>query len=107
MDQDLVVMYGSRDEILKNPVFRRLRAVKEDRVIYVDIDDAFAGALGFASTLSVTWLLDETEERLTDAGRRRPGHEGRAARVGDSGGGAAEDRPDRSRCGRSQFRSPD
>ena len=67
MDQDLVVMYGPREDVLKNPVFRRLDAVKEDRVIFVDFDDQFAGALGFASTLSLSWLLDETEDRLAAA----------------------------------------
>jgi iron complex transport system substrate-binding protein len=59
MDQDLVVMYGSREDILDNPVFKRLDAVKQDRVIYLDLTDQFAGALGFASALSLSYLLDE------------------------------------------------
>jgi iron complex transport system substrate-binding protein len=67
MDQDLVVMYGARDDILANPVFRRLDAVKEDRVIYLDLADQFAGALGFASAISLPYLLDEAEEPVVAA----------------------------------------
>ena len=67
MDQDVVVMYGARDDVLANPVFRRLDAVKEDRVIYLDLTDQFAGALGFSSALSLPYLLDEGEPALTAA----------------------------------------
>ena len=67
MDQDLVVMYGAQKDILANPVFKRLDAVKEDRVIYLDLTDQFAGALGFASALSLPYLVDEAEESLTNA----------------------------------------
>jgi iron complex transport system substrate-binding protein len=67
MDQDLVVMYGAQDDILANPVFKRLDAVKEDRVVYLDLTDQFAGALGFASALSLPWLLDEAEASLAAA----------------------------------------
>jgi iron complex transport system substrate-binding protein len=59
MDQDLVVMYGARDDILANPVFKRLDAVRDDRVVYLDLTDQVAGALGFASALSLPYLLDE------------------------------------------------
>jgi iron complex transport system substrate-binding protein len=67
MDQDLVVMYGSREDILDNPVFKRLNAVKEDRVIYLDLTDQFAGALGFASALSLSYLLDEATGPIATA----------------------------------------
>jgi iron complex transport system substrate-binding protein len=67
MDQDVVVMYGAQKDILANPVFSRLDAVKEDRVIYVDLTDQFAGALGFASALSLPWLLDESEDMFAAA----------------------------------------
>jgi iron complex transport system substrate-binding protein len=67
MDQDVVVMYGARDDILANPVFRRLNAVAEDRVIYLDLTDQFAGALGFASALSLPYLLEQAEGPLADA----------------------------------------
>ena len=56
-------MYGAQNDILANPVFKRLDAVKEDRVIYLDLTDQFAGALGFASALSLPYLIDEAEER--------------------------------------------
>ena len=67
MDQDLVVMYGAQKDILANPVFKRLDAVEEDRVIYLDLTDQFAGALGFASALSLPYLVGEAEESLTNA----------------------------------------
>lgn len=67
MDQDVVVMYGSRDDLLQNPVFQRLDAVREDRVIYLDLADQFAGALGFSSALSLPYLLDEAEDQLAAA----------------------------------------
>jgi iron complex transport system substrate-binding protein len=61
MDEDVVVMYGAEKDILANPVFKRLDAVKEGRVIYVDLTDQFAGAIGFASALSLPYLVDESE----------------------------------------------
>jgi iron complex transport system substrate-binding protein len=67
MDQELVVMYGAQDDILANPVFKRLDAVKEDRVVYLDLTDQMAGALGFASALSLPYLLDEADAALTAA----------------------------------------
>jgi iron complex transport system substrate-binding protein len=67
MDQDVVVMFGSRDDIVGDPVFRRLDAVREDRVIYLDLRDQFAGALGFASALSLDYLLDEAVPKLAAA----------------------------------------
>ena len=67
MDQDLVVMYGAQKDILANPVFKRLDAVKEDRVIYLDLTDQFAGALGFASALEPAVPVDEAEESLAAA----------------------------------------
>ncbi len=73
MDQDLVVMYGAQNDILANPVFKRLDAVKEDRVVYLDLTDQFAGALGFASALSLPWLLDEAEASLAAAVDGDPG----------------------------------
>jgi len=60
-------MYGKRADIEKNPVVSRLSAVKEDRVVYLDLTDQFAGALGFASALSLNYLLDEAPAQLADA----------------------------------------
>jgi iron complex transport system substrate-binding protein len=67
MDQELVVMYGAEKDILANPVFRRLDAVKEDRVIYLDLTDQFSGAIGFASALSLPYLIDEAEAAIVAA----------------------------------------
>ena len=73
MDQDVVVMYGAQKDILANPVFKRLNAVKEDRVIYLDLTDQFAGALGFASVISLPYLLDESQEMFAAAVDGDPG----------------------------------
>ncbi len=67
MDQDVVVMFGKREDVIGNPVFRRLDAVREDRVIYLDLEDQLAGALGFSSALSLPFLLDEAAPRLAAA----------------------------------------
>ena len=73
MDQDVVLMYGKREDVLDNPVFKRLDAVREDRVIYLDLTDQFAGALGFASALSLDYLLGEAAPQLADAVDGKPG----------------------------------
>jgi iron complex transport system substrate-binding protein len=67
MDQDVVVMYGAQKDVLKSPVFKRLDAVREDRVIYLDLTDQIAGALGFASALSLPYLVDEAVPKLAAA----------------------------------------
>ena len=72
MDQDAVLMYGKRGDVLDNPVFKRLDAVREDRVIYLDLTDQFAGALGFASALSLDYLLDEAAPQLANAVDGKP-----------------------------------
>jgi iron complex transport system substrate-binding protein len=67
MDQDVVVMFGKRDDVTSDPVFARLDAVAEERVVYVDLEDQFAGALGFSSPLSLPYLLDEAVPKLAAA----------------------------------------
>ena len=67
IDQDVVVMYGPRKDIEDNKVVGRLDAVREDRIVYLDFTDQFAGALGFASALSLDWLLDEEVATLAAA----------------------------------------
>jgi ABC-type Fe3+-hydroxamate transport system substrate-binding protein len=67
MDQDLVVMYGAKDDIEKNKVVSRLDAVRDDRVVYLDLTDQFAGALGFASALSIPYMLDNEVDALAQA----------------------------------------
>lgn len=68
LDQDvLVLITEDEDGLLKDPLFRRLKAVKEGRVIAVATDDAFAGALGFNSPLSRPYLLEQAVPRLAAA----------------------------------------
>ena len=67
MDQDVVIMFGKQSDVASNAVFKRLKAVDEDRVIYLDLGDQFAGALGFSSPLSLPFLLDEAVPKLDAA----------------------------------------
>jgi iron complex transport system substrate-binding protein len=67
MDQEVVVMFGKRDDVTADPVFKRLDAVAEERVVYLDLEDQFAGALGFSSPLSLPYLLDEAVPKLAAA----------------------------------------
>jgi iron complex transport system substrate-binding protein len=64
IDRDVVVMFAKREEVTDNPVIERLDAVREERVIYLDLDDQIAGALGFSSPLSLPFLLDEAVPQL-------------------------------------------
>ena len=67
MDQDLVVMFGAKKDITGNRVVSRLDAVRDDRVVYLDLTDQFAGALGFASVLGLPYLLDSETDALAAA----------------------------------------
>lgn len=67
MDQDVVVMFAKRADVIGNPVFKRLEAVGEDRVLYLDLSDDVAGALGFSSPLSLPFLIDEAVPKLAAA----------------------------------------
>jgi iron complex transport system substrate-binding protein len=67
MDQDLVVMFGAKKDITANRVVSRLNAVRDDRVVYLDLTDQFSGALGFASALSLPYLLDQETDALAAA----------------------------------------
>lgn len=67
LDHDAVVMFGRQKTITKDAVFGRLDAVKEGRVVYLDLTDRFAGALGFASVLSLPYLLDQAVPMLAAA----------------------------------------
>jgi iron complex transport system substrate-binding protein len=67
IDQDVVVMFAKEEDAMEDPLFRRLDAVREGRVIYLDLDDQVAGALGFSSPLSLPYAIDEVTPRLADA----------------------------------------
>jgi iron complex transport system substrate-binding protein len=67
IDQDVVVMFAKREDVIDNPVYRRLDAVREDRVIYLDLEDQLAGALGYSSPLSLPFAIDEAVPRLAAA----------------------------------------
>ena len=67
LDQELVAMYGSQEDVLANPVVKRLKAAEQDRMVFIDLEDQFAGALGFASALSLDWLLDNEVDAIAAA----------------------------------------
>ena len=67
LDQDVVVVYGSEQDFADFPLFKRLDAVREGRVIYMDVDGDFANALGFSSPLSIPFALDQAVPQLAAA----------------------------------------
>ena len=69
LDQDVVVVYGSEKDFADFPLFKRLDAVREGRVIYMDVDGDFANALGFSSPLSIPFALDQAVPPLAAAVR--------------------------------------
>ena len=67
LDQDVVVVYGTEKDFEGFPLFQRLDAVREGRVIYMDVDGDFANALGFSSPLSIPFALEQAVPQLADA----------------------------------------
>ena len=67
LDQDVVVVYGTEKDFEGFPLFQRLDAVREGRVIYMDVDGDFANALGFSSPLSIPFALDQAVPQLAAA----------------------------------------
>jgi len=67
IDQDVIVMFAKEEDAMDDPLFRRLDAVREGRVIYLDLGDQLAGALGYSSPLSLPYAIDQATPRLADA----------------------------------------
>ncbi|WP_026910784.1 iron-siderophore ABC transporter substrate-binding protein [Patulibacter minatonensis] len=68
LDQDVLVLISDDEKgILDDPLYQRLKAVKEGRVINVKATDAFAGALGYNSPLSRPYLLKQVVPQLVAA----------------------------------------
>lgn len=68
LDQDVLVLITDDEEgALQDPQLRRLKAVREGRVVVVGSADAFAGALGYNSPLSRPYLLEQALPRLAAA----------------------------------------
>ncbi|HWM11241.1 MAG TPA: iron-siderophore ABC transporter substrate-binding protein, partial [Solirubrobacteraceae bacterium] len=65
LDQDVLVIYGSPKDLEAFPLFERMRAVREGRVIFLDPDSDLANALGFSSPLSLPYALDRLVPRLS------------------------------------------
>jgi iron complex transport system substrate-binding protein len=67
LDQDVVVVYGTPNDLERFPLFRRLDAFRDGRVIYLDVDGDLANALGFSSPLSLPFALERAVPQLADA----------------------------------------
>ena len=67
LDQDLLVVYGAPKDLDAFPLFERLRATREGRVIFLDPAGDLANALGFSSPLSLPYALDEGLPRIEAA----------------------------------------
>ena len=67
LDQELVAMYGSEEDVMANPAVKRLDAAEKDRMVFIELTDQFAGALGFASALSLDWLLENEVDAIAAA----------------------------------------
>lgn len=71
MDQDMVLMYGGprakRKDIQGDRLYKRLNAVKEGRVVYMDNEDNLLGAIGLSSPLSLPYALNEAVPRMAAA----------------------------------------
>jgi iron complex transport system substrate-binding protein len=67
LDQDVLVVFGSRKDLEGFPLFRRLDVVREGRVIFMDPAGDFANAIGFSSPLSLPYALDRAVPQLAEA----------------------------------------
>jgi iron complex transport system substrate-binding protein len=69
LDNDLVVYMVSpasdREAVEALPLFQSMTAVQEGRTVFVD--DALAGAMGFASTLSIPYALEALVPQIQSA----------------------------------------
>ncbi|NKS79620.1 ABC transporter substrate-binding protein [Prescottella equi] len=69
LDQDnLIVLGATKEQLASNPVFAQLGVVKEDRTVYLgEFGTDVPAALGFASPLSLPYLIDATVPALAAA----------------------------------------
>jgi iron complex transport system substrate-binding protein len=69
LDQDLLVVVGqTKEELLADPVFASIAAVREGRAVFFGtFDSDFAAALGFGSPLSFPFAIDEAVPQLAAA----------------------------------------
>lgn len=69
LDQDtLIVLGATKEQLASNPVFAQLRVVREDRTVYLgEFGTDVPAALGFASPLSLPYLIDATTAALAAA----------------------------------------
>ncbi len=71
LDADLLVTLefpgASEEAVEADPLYGRLRAVREGRDVYLDYEDELSGALSFGSPLSLPFALDEAVPRFAAA----------------------------------------
>lgn len=68
VDQDVIVVFGwTEEDLAGDALFQGLTAVQEGRVIYFAWESDLAGALGFASPLSLPYAIDLAVPQLATA----------------------------------------
>jgi ABC-type Fe3+-hydroxamate transport system substrate-binding protein len=71
IDEDVLVMIdvatvaASRDELMRDPLYRRLDAVRTGRDVYPEVEPA--AAVSFSSPLSLPLAIDAIVPQLADA----------------------------------------
>ncbi len=66
-DQDVVIMYATREEAEGDPLFKSLNAVRDGRVVYLPDSADLYGALNYNSPLSLPFQIDGFVPRLDQA----------------------------------------
>ena len=68
LDRDVLFINGAtRADMLKSPVFSRLKVVQEDRTLYTSFDTPLAGALSYSGPDALLYALDILVPQLKNA----------------------------------------
>ena len=67
LDQDVLIVYGSPDDVKALPLLKRSAVARENRIVYLDPVGDFANAIGFSSPLSLPFAIDEGIPQLARA----------------------------------------
>ena len=69
MDQDVLIMFASGKTVAGDPLYKRLDAVQGGTVMFLDLPDQLAGALGFGgpTVCSLSYAAEGFAEPLKQA----------------------------------------
>ena len=74
LDRDVLFINGAtKADMLKSPVFSRLKAVKQDRTLYTSFETPLAGALSYSGPDALLYALDILVPQLRNATDGDPG----------------------------------